>query len=108
MGQAAHISGPATLPAFCFISFYQSLIIGHTFLHEPVFHQKVVDEKAPFVILRFPVNPELVLRDASEAIMLSEIRKFFVNMGPNITAIDNPYLQIASLIYLFKIRQLEL
>jgi hypothetical protein len=72
-----------------------------------VFHEKVVDEKASFVILRFLVNPELVFRNAGEAIMLTEIGKFFINASPDVTAIDNPYVQITSFIDLFQVRWLE-
>jgi hypothetical protein len=36
--------------------------------------------------------------------MLAEIGEFFVDVAPNVTAINNPHLQIAPFIYLFDIR----
>ena len=72
-----------------------------------MFLQKVVDEKASFVIFRFLVNPEFVFRNAGEAEMLTEIGKFLIDMGPHVTAVDNPYLQITSVIDLFQIRWLD-
>jgi len=52
----------------------------------------------------FPFNPEFVLGDIRETIMLAEISEFFVDMAPNVTAVNNPYLQIAPFIDLFDIR----
>jgi hypothetical protein len=67
-------------------------------------HQQMVDEELPFVILGFLFNPELVFGNKGETIMLTEIGKFFVDMAPDVTAIDDPYLKLTSFIYLFEIR----
>jgi hypothetical protein len=45
-----------------------------------------------------------IFRDIRETIMLTEIGEFLIDIPANITAINDPHLQLAPFIYLFEIR----
>ncbi len=63
----------------------------------------MINEKLTLIMLGFSVNPELIYRDIGIPVVLTEVRKFFINMTTNIGSIHNPNLDIPSLIHFFNI-----
>jgi hypothetical protein len=105
VGQASHISSTTALFTFFPVSQGQSLFIRHTFRHESVLHQQVVNEKWALIVLGFLVNPEFVQGDVGVPVVLTEVSKLFIDMTADVAAINDPHLQITPLLHLLNVRQ---
>jgi hypothetical protein len=67
----------------------------------------MVNEKILLIFLRFLIEPEFILRDEMETVMLSVIRKLYVDIVTDVRTVNDPNGYIPSLVYLFQIRGLE-
>ena len=72
-----------------------------------MFDQEVINEELQLIRLSFLIDPELVLRNVPEVIVLAVICEFFINVRPDIGAVDNPDCDAAAGARFLKVRRLE-
>jgi hypothetical protein len=80
-GGSPDIPRPPPLLPLLLVRFDNGLRIRPTRLHQAVLDKQVVDEKPPFIVLRFLVKPQLVFRYVGEPEMLAEVGELFVDMA---------------------------
>jgi hypothetical protein len=59
-------------------------------------HQQMIDKESALIMLGFFIDPEFLHRNVRIPVVLAEIRKFFINVTPDVCAIHYPNLVITT------------
>jgi hypothetical protein len=107
VGYFGYITCAATFFTFDEISLNQGPIVWGALAHQIMLHEKMIYKKYALIMLSLLIDPELFFRDIWVSEMLSEVRKFLINMAADETAVNNPDLDVPARVILANVNRFQ-